>query len=103
MFETFDIPSLLLLPQDLLAVLSAGKSTAVVVDAGLGATTVSVLYNMTRPAGRSIAVTMVTRGVTMVTRGGGKGLLLHGNKGVSAGFKISDGECRAVLGGSTGP
>ena len=69
MFETFDIPSLLLLPQDLLAVLSAGKSTAVVVDAGLGATTVSVLYNMTRPAGRPIAVTMVTRGVTMVTRG----------------------------------
>lgn len=54
MFETFDIPSLLLLPQDLLAVLSAGKSTAVVVDAGLGAATVSVLYNMTRPAGDCI-------------------------------------------------
>ena len=99
MFETFDIPSLLLLPQDLLAVLSAGKSTAVVVDAGLGATTVSVLYNMTRPAGRPIAVTMVTRGVTMVTRG----CYNMVKRGVPAGFQITDGECRAVLGGSTGP
>jgi len=54
MFETFSVPSLLLFPQDLLAVMSSGRVSAVVVDSGLGSTTVSAVYEMSRPPGECI-------------------------------------------------